>query len=92
MNAGMGWRVQGQVGGSGSGGAEVLANKVKKVTESNGKGLGWVAEEDFGGEAADCDVSVANGVKKGGVGRGAERARDVRDEGRVFEIRNGGGR
>jgi hypothetical protein len=53
----------------------------------------WVvAQEDFGGdEAADCDVSAADGVKKGGVGRGAERSRDVHGERRVFEIRNEGG-
>ncbi len=57
------------------------------MTERNGgKGLGWVAEEDFGGEAADCDVSAADGVKQGGVGRGAEKARDVGGEGRVFEV------
>jgi hypothetical protein len=34
------------------------------VTESDGKGLGWVAEKEFHGEAA------ADGVKEGGVGRG----------------------
>ncbi len=62
-----------------AGGVEVLADNVK-VTESNGKGLGWVVEEDFGGEAA------VDGVEQGGVGRRAERARDVGDEGRVFEV------
>ncbi len=60
---------------------EVLADKVKG-TESNGKGLGWVAEEDFGGEAADCDVFAADGC----VGREAERARDVGGEGCVLEV------
>ncbi len=28
----------------------------------------WVAEEKFGGEAADCDVSAADGVEEGRVG------------------------
>jgi hypothetical protein len=26
-----------------------------KVAEGNGQRLGWVAEEDFGSEATDCD-------------------------------------
>jgi hypothetical protein len=56
------------------------------VTESNGKGLGRVAEEDFGGDAADCDVSAANDVKQGGVGRGSERARDIGGKERVLEV------
>jgi len=46
--------------------------------------LGWVAEDKFGGEAADGDVSAADGVKEGGVGRGAESTRDVGGEGSVF--------
>ena len=46
----------------------------------------WIADENFGGEAANCDVSVADGVKKGGVGRGAEGARDVSGEGSVFDV------
>ena len=29
--------------------------------------MGWVAEDKFGGEAADGDVSAADGVKEGGV-------------------------
>jgi hypothetical protein len=52
--------------------------------------LGWVAEDKFGGEAADGDVSAADSVKEGGVGRGAERARDICGEGSVFEVRDGG--
>ncbi len=34
--------------------------------------MGWVAEEKFGGEATDGDVSAAEGVKEGGVGGEAE--------------------
>ncbi len=71
----MEWRVPGQVG------------RVK-VAEGNGKRYGWVAEKDFGGEATDCDVSAADGIKEGGVGRGAERARDVSDESSIFEVRD----
>ena len=52
--------------------------------------MGWVAEEKFGGEAADCDVSAADGVKKGRVGGRAEGAGDVRDEGSVFEVKDSG--
>jgi hypothetical protein len=53
--------------------------------------LGWVAEDKFGGKAADGDVSAADGVKEGGVGRGAERARDICGEGSVFfKVRDGG--
>ncbi len=65
--------------GWGFGGAEVFANKVK-VTKSDGKGLGWVVEKEFDGDAADFNVSVADGVKKGE----AESARDVGGEGSVF--------
>ena len=46
--------------------------------------MGWVAEEKFGGEAADCDVSVADGVEEGRVGRRAEGAGNVSGEGSVF--------
>ena len=52
--------------------------------------MGRVAEEDFGIEAADFDVSVADGIKKGGVGRGAESARDVGGDGSVLKIRDRG--
>ncbi len=51
--------------------------------------MGWVAEENFGGEAADCDVS-ADGVKEGRVGRRAEGAGNVGGEGSVFEVRDRG--
>ncbi len=34
-------------------------------------------KEEFDSEAADFDVSAAVGIKEGGVGRGAESARDV---------------
>jgi hypothetical protein len=37
----------------------------------------------------DCDVSAADGVKEGGVGRRAERAGDVCGEGSVFEVEDG---
>ena len=52
-----------------------------------------VAEKNFYGEAADFDVSAAEGIKKGGVGRGAESTRDVGGERSVFEDcdRRGGG-
>ncbi len=53
----------------------------------------WVAEKEFDGKAADLNISAAEGVKEGGVGRGAENARDVGGEGSVFEVcdRRGGG-
>ncbi len=53
----------------------------------------WVAEKEFDGKAADLNTSAAEGVKEGGVGRGAESARDVGGEGDVFEVRDrrGGG-
>ncbi len=63
----------------------MLAHKVK-VTKSNGWGLSSVAEKEFYGEAADFDVSAVKGIKEGGVGRGAESARDVGGEGSVFEV------
>ena len=37
----------------------------------------WVAEKKWYSEAADFEVSAAEGIKEGGVGRGAESARDV---------------
>ena len=43
-----------------------------------------VAEKDFWSEAADFDVSAAEGIKKGGVRRGAESTRDVGGKGSVF--------
>ena len=56
-------------------------------------GIEGVAEKKFYGEAADFDISAAEGVKNGGVGRGAEGARDVGGERSVFEVcdRRGGG-
>ena len=53
--------------------------------------MGWVAEDKFGGEAADGDVSAADGVKEGGVGRGAESAGDISGERSVFDIGEGRG-
>ena len=44
----------------------------------------WVAEKDFCSEAAEFEVSAAEGIKEGGVGRGAESARDAGGEGSVF--------
>ncbi len=35
-------------------------------------------------------VSAVDGVKEGGVRRGAERARDICGEGSVFKVRDGG--
>ncbi len=51
----------------------------------------WVAEKEFYGEAADFDVSAADGVKEGGVRRGAESTRDIGSEGSVFEVCDGRG-
>ena len=48
--------------GWGFGGAEIFADKVK-VTKSDGKGLGRVAEKKFDSEATDFDTFAANGVK-----------------------------
>ncbi len=39
------------------------------MAEGNRQRLRWVAEEEFGSEAVDCDVSAADRVKEGGVGR-----------------------
>ncbi len=41
------------------------------MTKSDGEGLGWVAEKEFDGEAAGFNVSVVDGVKENGVGRGS---------------------
>ena len=45
----------------------------------------WVAEKSFDDEAA------VDGVKEGGVGRGAESARDISGERGVFDIGDGRG-
>ncbi len=45
-----------------------------------------VAKKEFDGEAADFDLTAADGVKKGGVGGGAESTRDVGSEGGLFEV------
>ena len=52
--------------------------------------MGWVAEEKFGSEAADCDVSAADGVEEGRVGGRAEGAGNVSGEGSVFEVSDRG--
>ena len=44
----------------------------------------WVSEKEFCSEATDFDISAAEGIKEGGVGRGAESTRDVGGEGSVF--------
>ena len=53
----------------------------------------WVAEKEFDGKTAGLNISAAEGVKEGGVGRGAESTRDVGGERSVFEVcdRRGGG-
>ena len=49
--------------------------------------MGWVAEKEWDSEAADFKVSAAEGIKEGGVGRGAEGARDViSGERSVFDV------
>ncbi len=55
--------------------------------------MGWVAEQEWYSEAADFEVSAAEGIKEGGVRRGAESVRDVGCERSVFEVcdRRGGG-
>ena len=45
----------------------------------------WVAEKEFCSEATDFDISTAEGIKEGGVGRGAESMRDVGGEGSIFD-------
>ena len=52
--------------------------------------MGWVAEEKFGGEAADGDVSAVDSIEKGRVGGRAEGAGNVGGEGSVFEVRDRG--
>ncbi len=48
--------------------------------------MGWVAEKEWDSEAA------AEGIKEGGVGRGAESAGDVGCEGSVFDVGDRSGR
>ncbi len=63
------------------------------MAKGNEKRFGWVAEKSFGGEATDCDVSAADGVKEGGGGRGTKGVGDIGGESSVFKIgdgRNGG--
>ena len=52
--------------------------------------MGRVAEKDFGSEAADLNVSAADGIKESSVGRGTKSARDIGSEGGVVEIRDRG--
>jgi hypothetical protein len=47
---------------------------------------GLAAEKEWYIEAADFKVSTAEGIKEGGVARGAESARDVGCERSVFEV------
>jgi hypothetical protein len=74
--------------GWGFGGAEIISDEVN-VAEGNGQRLGWVAEEEFGGEAADCDVFAKDGVKESDVGKGTKGAGDIGGEGSGFEVRDG---
>ncbi len=62
------------------------------MAEGNEERLRGVVENKFGGEAANCEVFVADGIEEVGVGRGAERARDINIsiEGNIFEVRNRG--
>jgi hypothetical protein len=53
--------------------------------------LGWVAEEKRYSEAADFEVSAAQCIKEGSVGRGAEGAGDVCCERSVFDVGDGRG-
>ena len=53
--------------------------------------MGWVAEKEWYSEAADFDVSAADGIKQSSVGRGAKSARDIGSEGGVVKIRDRGG-
>ena len=39
--------------------------------------MGWVAKKERDSEAADFKVSAAEGIKEGGVGRGAKSTRFV---------------
>jgi hypothetical protein len=56
-----------------------------QVTKGGEEGLGWVVEKKFGSETADCDISAADGVKEGGVGRGAKGAGDIGGEGSIVD-------
>ena len=53
--------------------------------------MGWVAEKKWDSEAVDFKVSAAEGIKEGGVGRGAESAGDISGERGVFDIGDGRG-
>ena len=55
----------------GFGGAEIFSNKVKE-TKSDEERLRGVATKECDGEAADFNVSAADGGKEGGVGGGVE--------------------
>ncbi len=44
--------------------------------------------EKFSGEAADGDVSTADGIEKGGVRGRAEGAGDVCGKGSVFKVKD----
>ncbi len=46
-----------------------LRTRSRWPAEGNEQRLGLVAGEDFCCETVDCDVSAADGVKEGGVGR-----------------------
>ncbi len=59
------------------------------MTKGGREGLGWVVEKKFGSETADCDIFAADGVKEGGVGRGAKGAGDIRGERRIFKVGDG---
>jgi hypothetical protein len=51
---------------------------------------GLFAEEDFGGEATDGDVSAADGVKEGGViWRGGQGVGNIGGERSVFKVGDG---
>jgi hypothetical protein len=77
-----GWYKGGLVGW-GFGRAQVLSNYVQ-VTKGGKEGLGWVAEKKFGSEAAGCGISAVDGVKEGGVGRGAKGAGDISGKRSIF--------
>jgi hypothetical protein len=59
------------------------------VTKGGKEGLGWVAEKKFGSETADCDKFAIDGVKEGGVGRGAKGAGHISCERSIFEVGDG---
>ncbi len=60
------------------------------MAKGNEKSLGWVSEEKFSGEAADGDVSAADGIEKGRVGGRAKGAGDVCGKGSVFKVKDWG--